>query len=319
MASVLIVAEHRDGSLVGATFQALACGKQIADANGLDLEAVILGQGLGDLPQQLAKRGVKKVHVAEHDALAHGLAEAQSKAVADIATATGATWVGAASTVQGRDYMPRVAARLGAGMATNVMAVNGSTLTRPLWADAVLAEVEITTDVKAFTVRATEFEALPEGDAGEVVAASVELDASALKTEFVNLEVVKSERPPLTEARVVISGGRGTKGDFGPIEALADTLGGAIGASRAVVDAGWIANEYQVGQTGKVVAPDLYVAAGISGAIQHLAGMKGSKVIVAINKDAEAPIFQVADYGLVADLFKAIPELIEEYNKQKSS
>lgn len=316
--SVLIVAEHREGRLVGATFHALTAGKQLADAHGMPLEAVILGKGLGELPAELAKHGVSKVHAVEHDALEHYLSESFGKAIADLAKTTGAKWIGAASTVQGRDFMPRVAARLGAGMATNVVKIEGDKLIRPMWADAVLAEVELTTDVKCFTVRPTEFDAMPEGDAGEVAQAAADLDASSFKVEFVNLEVVKSERPPLTEAKVVVAGGRGTKGDFGPLEQLADLLGGAIGASRAVVDAGWMANEYQIGQTGKVVAPELYVAAGISGAIQHLAGMKGSKVIVAINKDEEAPIFQVSDYGVVADLFKAVPEMVEEIKKVKS-
>lgn len=315
MASVLIVAEQRAGKLNKATFAALTCGKQIADANGLDLEAVILGKGIGDAAALLAKHGAKKVHKAEADALENYLAESWTSVVTDVARASGATWIGAASTVEGRDYLPRVAARLGAGMATNVVAVDGSKLTRPMWADAVLAEVELLTDIKCFTARPTEFDDAPEGDACEIVDVSVDLDLAANRTEFVGLELVKSERPAMTEASVVVSGGRGTKGDFAPIEALADALGGAIGASRAVVDAGWIANEYQIGQTGKVVAPDLYIAAGISGAIQHLAGMKGSKVIVAINKDSEAPIFQVSDYGLVADLFKAIPEMIEMIEK----
>jgi electron transfer flavoprotein alpha subunit len=164
--------------------------------------------------------------------------------------------------------------------------------------------------VKAFTIRATEFAPAQPEEGGAVHAAAVVVDAAALRTRYAGFEEVKSARPELTEARAVVSGGRGTKGDFKPIEALADELGAAVGATRAAVDAGWVPNDLQVGQTGKVVAPELYVAAGISGAIQHLAGMKGSKVIVAINKDAEAPIFQIADYGLVADLFKALPELV---------
>ncbi len=318
MASVLIIAEHREGKILAATYSALSCGKQIADAAGLPLEVAVLGKGVSDLGAALAGRQVAKVHTLDHEALDPYLSEFWAKAVADLVVATGATWVGAASTVQAKDYLPRVAARLDAGMASNVVAVDGTTLTRPMWADAVLADVEITTEKKVFTARPTEFEPLAEGGSAEVVAFAPELDAGAAKVTFAGLELVKSERPSLTEADVVVAGGRGTKGEFGIIEALADALGAAIGSTRAVVDAGWAPNEYQIGQTGKVVAPDLYIGAGISGAIQHLAGMKGSKVIVAINKDEEAPIFQVADYGLVADLFKAIPELIEEIKKAKA-
>jgi len=163
--------------------------------------------------------------------------------------------------------------------------------------------------VKAFTVRTTEFAVPAKSGAGEVRAFAPKVDAAAVKTKFIDFKEVKSARPQLTEARIIVSGGRGTKGDFKDVDGLADELGAAVGASRAVCDAGWQPNDLQVGQTGKVVAPELYIAAGISGAIQHLAGMKGSKVIVAVNKDAEAPIFQVADYGIVADLFKVLPEL----------
>ncbi len=318
MASVLIIADHRGGIMGRATWSALTCGKEIAEAGGHDLEGLIIGKDVGSLAQEMAKRGVKTVHVADDPALENPLAETYAKVTADVIKATGAVWVGAASTVQARDFLPRVAAMLDAGMATDVLGVDGETLHRPVWAGAVVAEVTIDTPLKIFTARATEFEPMPETDtAGEIVAANVEVDTGALRAEYVGLEELKSERPLLSDADVVIAGGRGTKGKFEPIEQLADMLGAAIGATRAAIDAGWQPNDLQIGQTGKIVAPDLYIGAGISGAIQHLAGMKGSKTIVAINKDPEAPIFQVADYGLEADMFKAIPEFIEEYKKIK--
>ena len=233
--------------------------------------------------------------------------------VVAIAKATRATFVGAAATAYGKDLLPRAAALLDAGMATEVLSFGGDgaqvTFRRPMWAGNVLAEVEIASAVKVFTVRPTEFAASAPDAAGSVVDEPVSVDAGGLQTRHVSFEEVKSARPELTEARVIVSGGRGTKGDFKPIEALADLLGAAVGATRAAVDAGWVPNDMQVGQTGKVVAPELYIAAGISGAIQHLAGMKGSKIIVAVNKDEEAPVFQIADYGLVGDLFKVLPEL----------
>ena len=231
--------------------------------------------------------------------------------------------MGAAATAFGKDLVPRVAARLGAATATEVLGFGGAgpavTFQRPMWAGNVLAEVDLATPVKAFTVRPTEFPAAQKAAGGEVKAAAAAVDLAALPVRFVEFKEVKSERPELTEARIVVSGGRGTKGDFKELEGLADDLGAALGATRAAVDAGWVPNDLQVGQTGKVVAPELYIAAGISGAIQHLAGMKGSKVIVAINKDPEAPIFQLADYGLVADLFKAVPELREKIKAGKGS
>jgi electron transfer flavoprotein alpha subunit len=214
-----------------------------------------------------------------------------------------------AATAYGKDVAPRVAAKLSAAVASDILAVvSANQFKRAMWAGNAIATVEVTTPVKVITVRATEFPAAQKGGASGTVQ-PLSLSAPAAKTKFVEFNEVKSARPELTEASVVVSGGRGTKGDFKPVEALADVLNAAVGASRAVVDAGWQPNDLQVGQTGKVVAPKLYIAAGISGAIQHLAGMKSSKVIVAVNKDAEAPIFQLADYGLVADLFKALPEL----------
>jgi electron transfer flavoprotein alpha subunit len=312
MANVLIVAEHSGGHLRKATLHAVSAGRELARRTGGKLHLALLGKGVGALADQLKAYGAD-VHVADAPVLEHYLAEAYAPVVAELARSIGAAYIGAAATAFGKDLLPRAAARLGAAAATEVIGFGGEgaavTFRRPMWAGNVLAEVELGTPVKVFTVRATEFPAaVPEG-AGSVVPVAVKVEAGALKTRFVEFKEVKSARPELTEARVVVAGGRGTKGDFKELEGLADDLGAAVGASRAAVDAGWVPNDWQVGQTGKVVAPELYVAAGISGAIQHLAGMKGSKVIVAINKDPEAPIFQLADYGLVADLFKAIPEL----------
>jgi len=312
MSNVLIVAEQAGGHLRKATLHAISAGREIARRTGGKLHLAALGKGVGALAKELEAFGAP-VHCADAPVLEHYLAEAWAPVVAEIAKSAQATYVGAAATAFGKDLLPRTAARLGAATATEVLGFGGQgaavTFQRPMWAGNVLAEVELTTPVKVFTVRATEFAPAQKEGTGSVVAVPVSVDAGSLKTRFVDFKEVKSARPELTEARVIVAGGRGTKGDFKEIEGLADDLTAAVGASRAAVDAGWVPNDWQVGQTGKVVAPELYVAAGISGAIQHLAGMKGSKVIVAINKDPEAPIFQLADYGLVADLFKAIPEL----------
>ncbi len=318
--NVLIVAEQVNGALRKATLHAVAAGREIARRTGGKLHLALLGKGVGKIAEELAAYGAD-VHVADAPVLEHALAEAYAPVVAEIAKGVQATYVGAAATAFGKDLLPRVAARLGAGMATEVLGFGGEgaavTFRRPMWAGNVLAEVEIATPVKVFTVRPTEFPAAAKEGKGAVQAAPVSVDAAALKTRHAGFKEVKSERPELTEARAIVSGGRGTKGDFKPIEALADELGAAVGASRAAVDAGWVPNDWQVGQTGKVVAPELYVAAGISGAIQHLAGMKGSKVIVAVNKDPEAPIFQIADYGVVGDLFKVLPELAAKVKASK--
>jgi electron transfer flavoprotein alpha subunit len=313
MGNVLIVAEQHAGAPRKASLHALAAGRELAARTGGRLAVALLGSGLDAAAAELAAYGAE-VHVADAPVLRDPLAEAWAPVIADLARALGATWVGAAATALGKDVLPRVAARLEAGMAAEVLGFAGEasavTFKRPMWAGNVLAEVEIATAVKVFTVRATEFPAAQkQGAAAPIAKAAVSVDAARLRTRYAGFAEVKSERPELTEARVVVAGGRGTKGDFGPVEALADALGAAVGATRAAVDAGWVPNDWQVGQTGKVVAPGLYVAAGISGAIQHLAGMKGSKVIVAVNKDPEAPIFQIADYGLVGDLFKILPEL----------
>ncbi len=318
--NVLIVAEQVNGALRKATLHAVSAGREIARRTGGKLHLALLGKGVGKVADELAAYGAD-VHVADAPVLEHALAEAYAPVVAEIAKAVQATFVGAAATAFGKDLLPRVAAKLGAGMATEVLGLGGDgatvTFRRPMWAGNVLAEVEIATAVKVFTIRPTEFPAAAKEGKGAVQPAPVAVDAAALKTRHAGFKEVKSERPELTEARAVVAGGRGTKGDFKPIEALADELGAAVGASRAAVDAGWVPNDWQVGQTGKVVAPELYVAAGISGAIQHLAGMKGSKVIVAVNKDPEAPIFQVADYGVVGDLFKVLPELTAKVKASK--
>ncbi|MDC0709913.1 electron transfer flavoprotein subunit alpha/FixB family protein [Stigmatella sp. ncwal1] len=313
MPIVLIVAEQQpDGNLRKATLNAISAGSQLAQKAGAELHLVLLSKDPSKLAEELKGLGAKAVHTAAAPEFEHYLAEVYAPVVATLAQELKADYVGAASTALGKDLLPRVAARLKAAMATDVTAINGSgadvTFTRPMWAGNVIAEVKLTTPVKVLSLRATEFPAAASGQAAaEVKTFTAKIEPS--KTKFIDFKEVKSARPELTEARVVVSGGRGTKGDFKEIEALADELGAAVGASRAVCDAGWVPNDLQIGQTGKVVAPQLYIAAGISGAIQHLAGMKSSKTIVAINKDAEAPIFQVADYGLVADLFKVLPEL----------
>lgn len=317
MASILVVAEQFKGKLRKASLNALGAGLELGQRTGGTVTALVLGKGIESVAQELAGYGAAKVLFADHAGLEAPLAEAHGKVIADVAKAEGAQYVVAAATNQGKDILPRSAARLGAGLASDVVAFAGDganvLFKRPMWAGNAIATVEVSTPVKVVTVRPTEFAEAAAGATSPVEAFTA--DPGTPKTKFLTFEEVKSERPELTEAAVVVAGGRGTKGDFDPVFALADTLNGAVGASRAVVDAGWQPNDLQIGQTGKVVAPKLYFALGISGAIQHLAGMKGSKTIVAINKDPDAPIFQVADYGLVADLFKAVPELVEEIKK----
>lgn len=320
MATVLIFCEQLpDGNLRKASLNALTAGAVLAKAAGAELHAAVLAKDGAKLADQVKEFGAKVVHAGTGAQFEHLVAEQVAPALAELAKSVGASWVGAAATAAGRDVIPRVAARLNAAMASDVMGFNGSgdgvTVTRPMWAGAVVAEVKMTSAVKCFTVRTTEFAPAEKGAAGEVKAFTPA--AGGNQTKFVELKEVKSARPNLTEAKIIVSGGRGTKGDFKDVESLADSIGAAVGASRAVCDAGWQPNDLQVGQTGKVVAPQLYIAAGISGAIQHIAGMKGSKTIVAINKDPDAPIFQVADYGLVADLFKALPELRDAIKASK--
>ncbi len=317
MAKVLVVAEQHLGALRPATLGAVNAGKQMAEKVGGDFAVLVLGKDVGGVADELTKYGASKVLVADAPSLERYLAESYAKVVSDVAKAEGATHVIASATTTGRDLLPRVAARLDAGMASDITdIVSANQFRRPTFAGNVITTVEVTTPTIVISSRGTAFSpAEASGGASEKANVDVQVDAGALKTKFVSFDETKSDRPGLSEAKIVVSGGRGTKGDFAPIEQLADALGAAMGASRAAVDAGWVPNDMQVGQTGKIVAPSLYIAAGISGAIQHWAGMKDSKVIVSINKDAEAPIFQGSDYGLVGDLFKVIPELVEELKK----
>jgi electron transfer flavoprotein alpha subunit len=316
MSNVLVVMELADATPKKASLTAVTFARAAAKRTGGQVHAVVLGSGVGAAAAEVAKY-VATVHVADHAGLAHPIAEAYAKVIAKACDAANASVVCMAATAHGKDVLPRTAALLSAGMASDILgfaADDGFAVKRPVQAGNVIATVEITTEKKVISTRPTEFEAAaPLGAAGAI--APLAFDLGTVKTTYVRFDKVSSERPDLADARVVVSGGRGLKeaANFGKlIEPLADKLKAAIGASRAVVDMGWVPNDMQVGQTGKVVAPDLYIAVGISGAIQHVAGMKGSKTIVAINKDPEAPIFQIADYGLVADLFKAVPELTEK-------
>ncbi|EED32993.1 electron transfer flavoprotein, alpha subunit [gamma proteobacterium NOR5-3] len=304
--STLVIAEHDNNSLNVATLNAVAA----AQALGADIDILVAGAdcaGAASAAQSVP--GIRKVLCADNAAYATQLAENVSLLIADV----GADYdnVIAASTSNGKNIMPRVAALLDVAQISDIISVESpDTFKRPIYAGNVIATVQSADAKKVITVRTTAFDAVAaEGGSAELVAVDAAHDAGI--SSFVSQEIAQSDRPELTAAAVVISGGRGMQnGDnFKLLDGIADKLGAAIGASRAAVDAGFVPNDMQVGQTGKIVAPDLYIAVGISGAIQHLAGMKDSKVIVAINKDEDAPIFQVADYGLVADLFDALPEL----------
>jgi electron transfer flavoprotein alpha subunit len=319
--NVLVFAEHYKGKFPKSTLIAVQAGKEAASKLGGNCIATVLGSGLDSPAQEIAGYGVTKVVVADDTQLANYLADAYAATLEQIIKANDVSLVLATSTAVGKDLLPRVAARLGVGMATDVVAINDDgTFKRPMYAGNALATVSLDGAVKVISVRGTAFDAAKTDGQAPVEKASVSLDATAKQMQFVSFNEIKSDRPQLTEASIVVSGGRGLKSgeNFTEyLEPLVDVLGAAMGASRAAVDAGFVPNDLQVGQTGKVVAPELYFAVGISGAIQHLAGMKDSKVIVAINKDPEAPIFNIADYGLVADLFKAVPELTEEVKKLK--
>jgi electron transfer flavoprotein alpha subunit len=304
--STLVIAEHDNGSLKGATLNAVTA----AQALGADIDILVAGAGCDGAAQAAAAiPGVTKVLVADNAAYEHQLAENTSLLIAEVGG--GYDNIVAPATANAKNTMPRVAALLDVAQISEIISVESSdTFKRPIYAGNVIATVKSSDARKVITVRTTAFDAAPaEGGSATVEAVSAVHDAGI--SAFVSEEVAVSDRPELTSAPIVISGGRGMQNgeNFKLLEGIADKLGAAIGASRAAVDAGFVPNDMQVGQTGKIVAPDLYIAVGISGAIQHLAGMKDSKVIVAINKDEDAPIFQVADYGLVADLFDALPAI----------
>ena len=309
---VLVIAEHDNAELKPATLSVVTAAKQL----GSDVDILVVGSGCGTVGEAAAQvAGVTKVLVADASEYANMVAEPMADLVLTIAKNYDAV-LAVANTV-GKNFMPRVAALLDVSQISEISSIEGpDTFVRPIYAGNAMATVQSSDAIKVITVRATGFDK-SEATGGSASVETIDSAGDPGISSFVGEALSSSERPELTAAKIIISGGRGMQsGDNFPIiEAVADQLGAAVGASRAAVDAGFVPNDYQVGQTGKVVAPELYIAVGISGAIQHLAGMKDSKVIVAINKDGEAPIFQVADYGLVADLFKAVPEMEEELKK----
>ena len=304
--TILVIAEHDNTALNAATLNVVAAAKEI----GGDIEILVAGEACAAVADAAAKiDGISKVVVADSAAYKYQIAEAMGDLVAELGA--GYSHILAAATTTGKDFMPRTAALLDVNMISDIVAVESAdTFVRPIYAGNAIATVQSSDSIKVITVRGTGFDAAP-AEGGSAAIEANATDKTSATSAFVSEELAKSDRPDLTAAEIVISGGRGMGNgeNFEILYKVADKIGAAVGASRAAVDAGFVPNDMQVGQTGKIVAPSLYIAVGISGAIQHLAGMKESKVIVAINKDEEAPIFQVADYGLVADLFDAVPEL----------
>ncbi|MGB1758168.1 MAG: electron transfer flavoprotein subunit alpha/FixB family protein [Candidatus Puniceispirillaceae bacterium] len=307
--SILVFCDHDNGQFGAATLNAVSAAQQI----GGDIHLLVAGDTSGTIATEAAAiAGVAKVLVADGAEYAHGLAENLAPLICNLASQY--SHILAPATTTGKNIMPRVAALLDVMQISDIIKIDdANTFQRPIYAGNALSTVRSDEATKIITVRSTAFEAAP-AEGGSAAIETIGNNGDSGLSSYVKSELSSSERPELTSAPIVISGGRGMQdgANFAMLEKVADKLGAAVGASRAAVDAGFVPNDYQVGQTGKVVAPDLYVAVGISGAIQHLAGMKDSKVIVAINKDDEAPIFQVADFGLVADLFDAVPELEKE-------
>ena len=307
--SILVLADHHDGQLAGTTAHVVAAAQEIAKAGGGDIDVLVAGEGVSAIADAAAKLdGVSRVRVADNAVYAHQLAEPLGALLVELADDYSHVLASASTT--GKNVMPRLAALKDVSQLSDIIAVEGiDTFCRPIYAGNAIATVKSDDALKVMTVRSTAFDAV--ASAGSAGIESVDKVVENTQSTFLKEELAESDRPELGAAKVVISGGRGMGNgeNFKLLDGIADKLGAAIGASRAAVDAGYAHNDMQVGQTGKIVAPDLYIAVGISGAIQHLAGMKDSKVIVAINQDEEAPIFQVADYGLVGDLFEVLPEL----------
>ena len=304
--AILIISEHDNVTVRPALLNTVAAALKI----GREIDILVAGHQCSAVAEMAAAiPGIRKVLLSDAPHYAHALAESLATLIVSIASDY--SHVLAASTSVGKNVLPRVAALLDVAQISDIIEVQSpDTFVRPIYAGNALASVQSSDSIKVITVRSTGFDAAP-AKGGSAVIEILAAGADSGLSKMIGQELTKSERPELTSARAIVSGGRGMGNgeNFRILEALADKLGAAVGASRAAVDSGFVPNDYQVGQTGKIVAPELYIAVGISGAIQHLAGMKDSKVIVAINKDAEAPIFQIADYGLVADLFQAIPEM----------
>lgn len=304
--SILVIAEHDNSSLKGATLNTITAATGL---NG-DISLLVAGSDIASVVEEAQTvSGISKVLSCDNELYKNFLAEDLSKLVLSIADSY--SYILAPATTFGKNLLPRVSATLDVQQISDIISIESDdTFKRPIYAGSCIATVKSNDEMKLITVRSTAFDAAPM-DNSEVLVETVDSVEASNVSEFVSEEIAKSDRPELTAANIVVSGGRGMQsGDnFHLLDSIADKLGAAVGASRAAVDAGFVPNDYQVGQTGKIVAPDLYIAVGISGAIQHLAGMKDSKVIVAINKDEDAPIFQVSDYGLVADLFEALPAL----------
>ena len=320
MNRILVIAEHDSGQLKLASFAAAGFAQKVCTASGGSFDFLLLGSGVAAATEGLRKSGAATVLAADSPELAQPLADRYAKIIADTAKARGATLVVAAASTFSKDILPRAAALLDAGMVSDVIDVRSEggelTFRRVMFAGNVIATVQLDGAVKCVAVRSAAF-AAPAATEALTPVEAVAVDAASLPkfTEFINRETKVSARPDATEARIIVSGGRALKNsaDFERlVGGLADLLGAAVGSSRALVDSGITPNSLQIGQTGKVVAPDLYIAVGISGAIQHMAGMKDTKVIAAINKDPDAPIFEIADYGLVADVYEAVPELIQK-------